>query len=382
MPALRTSCFSYLTVLFLCLSCKEKTTTTTIATNTSPLKKLEVLHAKGFSVDYYTDYKLVTILQSGFKTIKSIQYALIDRNKPRPINLPTGATVLEIPLQSMICLSTTHAPLLTEIGEIDKVIGFADSKYSGMKALQEQVKNGKTKDIVGQNGTTNIELIVSLQAQAIMSYSEKDYHALTKLGQKVLINTEYLEVSPLGRAEWIKFGAVFFNKEELAEQFFKTIENEYMAVKQEVAKISQKPTIFGTIPYSGTWYMPAGQSFAATIWKDAGGLYAWQDSEGTGSLQLSIEQAIMKAQHADIWINTGSFASLNELLATDNRFTHFKAVKTNQVYNCNKRVTAGGGSEFYEYGVIRPDIVLKDLVKILHPDLLPTHELFFYQKLK
>lgn len=383
-------------LIILCLlfvACKEKTVMNNTTNEiTTPLKNLEISYAKGFSVSYYPDYKLVTVLKSGFASPKPIQYALIKRGEPKPNNLPQDATVIEIPLQSIVCLSTTHAPLLNEIGEIDKIVGFSDIKYSGIVALQTQAKNGKTKDVGGQNGVTNTELIISLQPNVVMSYSEKDYHTLTKLGQKVLINTEYLENSPLGRAEWIKFGAVFFDKEDLATQFFAKIENDYNTVKKQVENLKTQNTtqniatktqsIFGTIPYSSIWYMPAGQSFAATLWKDAGYSYTWADTEGTGSLQLSIEEAIIKAQNADIWVNVGAFSAMKELIATDSRFSNFKAVKTKQVYNCNKRMTSGGGNEFYEYGVIRPDIVLKDLVKILYPELFKDYKLFFYQRLE
>jgi iron complex transport system substrate-binding protein len=144
----------------------------------------------------------------------------------------------------------------------------------------------------------------------------------------------------------------------------------------------QKPTIFGTIPYGNIWYMPAGKSFAATIWQDAGAEYAWQTTEGVGSLQISIEEVIAKAQKTTIWVNTGAFTSLQELIASDNRFANFLAVQKKQVYNCNKRVGEGGGNEFYEYGVIRPDIVLKDLARILYPNIYPNYELYFYQKLE
>jgi iron complex transport system substrate-binding protein len=286
-------------------------------------------------------------------------------------------------LQSIVCLSTTHAPLLAEINEVDKIVGFSDVQYSAVSQLQEQAKNGKTKEVGNTNGVINTELLLSLQANAMMTYSEKDYHKFTKLGQKVLINTEYLETLPLGRAEWILFAAAFFNKETAAQNFFDKVEKNYQEIKKLVATTTdKKPSVFGTIPYSNIWYMPAGESFAANLWLDAGCEYAWKDAKGTGSLQLSVEEVVQKAQNAAIWLNVGSINSIKELLATDNRFAVFEAVKNKQVYNSNKRITAGGGHEYYEYGVIRPDLVLQDLVIILHPKLLPNKELYFYKKLE
>jgi iron complex transport system substrate-binding protein len=355
---------------------------------------LQLRYAEGFAISYHKGYKLVRVLQTGMKTQQILQYALVPRKQAQaeklPENLPKNAQIIEIPLQSIVCLSTTHAALLDVIGEIDKITGFADLPYSAVKTLQAQAKAGKTKDVGGQNGNPNTELILSLKPDAIMGYAENDYYKFTKFGQKVLINTEYLENSALGRAEWVKFAAAFFDKEAVAEKYFAEVEKNYInlqaTVTEEINKKAAlkqaKPTVFGTIPYSNIWYMPAGNSFAAKLWQDAGAAYAWAGSEGTGSLQLSVEEVVSKAMEADIWLNVGNINTLQELRATDIRFANFKSLKTKQIYNCDKRKTQGGGSEFFEQGVVRPDIVLADLVKILYPELLPHHELYFYRQLQ
>jgi iron complex transport system substrate-binding protein len=359
---------------------------------------LQLRYAKGFAISYHKGYKLVSVRQTGMKTQEILQYVLVPRKQAQanklpeklPENLPKNAQIIETPLQSIVCLSTTHAALLDVIGEIDKITGFADLQYSAVKTLQAQAKEGKTKDVGGQNGNPNTELILSLQPNAIMGYAENDYYKFIKFGQKVLINTEYLENSALGRAEWVKFAAAFFDKEAAAEQYFAEVEKNYLNLQAKVseevgrrkANKEAKPTVFGTIPYSNIWYMPAGNSFAAKLWQDAGATYAWAGSEGTGSLQLSVEEVVSKAMEADIWLNVGNINTLQELRATDIRFANFKSLKTKQIYNCDKRKTQGGGSEFFEQGVVRPDIVLADLVKILYPELLPKHELYFYRQLQ
>lgn len=377
--------FSLLLFFVLC-SCKKTNTTETKTETTNdftlqqPIKKLDVKYAKGFEVSYFSDYKVVTILQTNFTNIKKVQYVLVNRGKSLPANLPKEAITVEIPLKSIVCLSTTHAPLLEEIGEVEKIVGFSGIGYSAV--LEKYTEKQKITEVGGQNGLANLEQIVNLQPSGVMLYDENSFHKLFQLGQKPVLNTEYLETSPLGRAEWIKFASVFFDKEDLADKYFSQIAQNYESIKAKLAKTSNKPQVFGTVPYNNIWYMPAGESFVATLWQDAGANYLWQYSEGTGSLQLSVEEVVHKAYLADIWINVGSIASIKELIATDNRFAAFKALKTKQVYNCNKRITKGGGNEYYEYGVTKPDMILQDLVNILYPNLLENKELYFYQQLK
>jgi iron complex transport system substrate-binding protein len=387
--------FSYFFAIIFFVSCKYKnaenqnnTTTTNTKQDSSkptfntekPLKKLFLGYAKGFEVSYFADYKVVTVLNTNFVDKKNIHYILVPKGKPTPTNLPTESIVVQTPLPSIICLSTTHAPLLSEIGEIDKITGFSGIAYSAI--LDKYANKEKIAEIGGQNGQANIEKMISLAAGGVMLYDENLFHKLKQLGQKPILNTEYLENSPLGRAEWIKFAAVFFDKEEIAEKFFTQIAQNYEHTKQQVANQGNRKRIFGTIPYNNVWYMPAGESFAATLWQDAGANYLWQYSSGTGSLQLSVEEVVHKAYQADMWLNVGSIGSIKELVAMDSRFSSFQAVKNKQVYNCDKKTTQGGGNEFYEYGVIRPDIVLQDLAKILYPNLFKEKELYFYRRLQ
>ncbi len=381
-------CYIFISYLLLYLGSGCQSVTKENSTQIAKTDSLPLRYAKGFAVTYHKGYKLVKILQTGMPTRPALLYALIDRNEPQPANLPDEAQVIQIPLQSVVCLSTTHSALFHVIGETDKITGFADVRYSTIEALHQQVKTGKTKEVGGENGNPNIELILSLQPDVVMSYAENDYDKFAKFGKKVLINTEYLENTPLGRAEWVKFAAVFFNKEKIAEDFFVTVEQNYQTLQkkaQEAAQHqSQRPTVFGTIPYNGVWYLPAGNSFAANLWKDAGATYTWANSEGTGSLQVSMEEVLNKASNTDYWLNVGSIKSLDELVATDSRFADFQAIKNKKVYNCDnkqKQTISQQGNEFFEYGVVRPDIVLADLIKILYPSVLPTHEFYFYRPL-
>jgi len=205
---------------------------------------------------------------------------------------------------------------------------------------------------------------------------------IKELGIPVVINAEYLEEHPLGRAEWIKFMALFLDKEKEADSVFNLIEQEYLTTQRLVQNVSEKPTVLSGIVYGDAWFMPAGKNYAARLLLDAGTDYLWSNTETNGFLELSFESVYEKAKEADLWIGVGSFKSLEEIEAAESRYSLFKPFREKQVYTYNARKGAKGGSEFLELGYLRPDLILKDLVKIAHPQLLSDHTLFFHKRLE
>ena len=133
--------------------------------------------------------------------------------------------------------------------------------------------------------------------------------------------------------------------------------------------------------YSDTWYLPGGKNYASKLLTDAGFDYIWKEDTTAGFLTLSYESVLDRANQADFWIGPSNYKSLSEMKKANERYSFFRPYETGKVYSYNKRIGANGGSEFLELGYLRPDLILKDLVKIGHPDLLPNHELFFYFKL-
>jgi iron complex transport system substrate-binding protein len=197
----------------------------------------------------------------------------------------------------------------------------------------------------------------------------------------VVINGEYLERDPLGRAEWIKFTSLFFGKEKVADSVFNMIETEYNTTRDKVAAVEQKPSVLCGTVYGDAWFMPGGENYAAKLLKDAGSNYLWASDSTQGWLEISFEAVYDKAKNADLWI-VGSFDTFEQLKAADQRYALFKPFETKQIYNYNARIGAKGGNDFLELGYMRPDIILKDLVKIGHPELLPEHELYFHARLR
>ena len=175
--------------------------------------------------------------------------------------------------------------------------------------------------------------------------------------------------------------ALFFNKEKLADSVFQEIEKEYTATQQLTKNVTTKPSVLSGILYGDAWFLPGGKNYAAKLLEDAGCYYLWAQDSTNGFLQLSFESVYAKAKEADLWIGVGSFASLNELKVAEKRYELFKPFQNSKVYSYNARIGAKGGSEFLELGYLRPDLILKDLVKIAYPDLLPDYQLFFHKPL-
>lgn len=343
----------------------------------------ELKYAEGFSIRKEGNLTYVTINNPYPGATEGYNYLLIPQGEPIP-SLDDKTEVIRTPIKKIVCTSTTHIPLLDYLNETDALIGFPTTDYISSEAMRKRIDAGLITDL-GIDKGMNVELLFSLSPQLVMSYTmTSDLGQLKKikeLGIPVVVNSDFLESHPLGRAEWIKFMALFFNKEKEADSVFNEIEKEYLAVQQLVAETSERPTVMSGIVYGDAWFMPAGKNYAAHLLKDAGTHYLWNDTESNGFLELSFESVFEKAKDTDLWIGVGSFHSLKEIQAAESRYTLFKPFREKQVYTYNARTGPKGGSEFLELGYLRPDLILKDLVKIAHPELLPSYQLFFHKKL-
>jgi iron complex transport system substrate-binding protein len=201
------------------------------------------------------------------------------------------------------------------------------------------------------------------------------------MGISAAINAEFMEATPLGRAEWMKFTALFFNREAEVEKAFGKIEKRYSELSRVGRSTSVKPSVFTNNSWQGLWHASGGKSFIAVMLADAGADYVWKDNPSERSIPLDFESVLERAQNADYWINTGVWNSQSDALSSDERYTLFSAFKNKTMYNHIGRVNEHGGNDYWESGVANPHLVLADLIKIFHPDLLPDHELYYYRKL-
>jgi iron complex transport system substrate-binding protein len=373
----RLFCFLFV----LSLGCKSDTNSGNNATVSSDTRTV-LKYAEGFKVSLLGDAKLVEVIYPYQGASSGYKYLLVPRGKQAPPNIE--AKIIFIPVQSIACTSTTHIPLLDYLNETHKLTGFTTTDYISSEKMRKRINDGKVTELGVDNGI-NLERLAVLKPDMLMGYTMNgDYGQFKKIEElkiPVVINAEYLEKHPLGRAEWIKFMALFFDKEKEADSVFNEIEKNYLNTQAKVSHVKKRPTVFSGIMYGDAWFMPGGQNYAAKILRDAGCDYLWSNDPSNGFLQISFEAVYARAKQADLWIGTGTFTSLKDLENADDRYNRFLAFQQKQVYSGDARRGAKGGSEFLELGYLRPDIILNDLVKIAHPDLLPEYELYFHKKI-
>ena len=350
----------------------------------SSIVNVPVKYAEGFTIQTLGEAKLVTVTYP-FQGAKSgYEYLLVPRGNEVPPH-KEKIKVVFVPVKDIVCTSTTHIPLLDYLNETDKLVGFPTTDYISSEKMRQRIDAGKVMEL-GIDKGLNLERLAVLNPDVVMGYTMSgDYGQFRKiesLGIPVVINAEYLEQHPLGRAEWIKFMALFFGKEKMADSVFTVIEKNYLEAKALIKQNDNMPSVLSGIVYGDAWFLPGGQNYAARLFKDAGCRYLWAHTESNGFLQLSFETVYEKGRDADLWIGTGTYKSLGELAAADRRYADFKAFRTEQVYNYDARQGAKGGNEFLELGYLRPDLILRDLIRIAHPARLPDHDLYFHRKVK
>jgi iron complex transport system substrate-binding protein len=356
-----------------------------VACVTKPLRKANVKYAKGFSIDYYDHFKLVRILNREPAVTDTLFYLLVERNYPVPTGFP-GAQVIHIPVQSIVGMSSMHVALADFAGVADRITGLGSLEYIHSPEVRQYIKAGKVKE-VGLDGNMNNELILSMHPGVLIAMGNPDagfgkYKILTDAGVPVLLNAEWLESTPLGRAEWVKLMGALVDKEDRVDKKFDSVEAAYNRLAQIGRKTTDKPSVIMGMPFKGTWFTPAGESFMGQFLRDAGAGYKWSDSKGTGSLALDFESVASEALSADYWLDTGTAETKKEITAKDTRYGSFRSFRTGQVYNNNKRTNELGSNDYWESGAVNPQVVLADMIRILHPDLLPDHQLVYYKQLR
>ena len=294
--------------------------------------------------------------------------------------------VVQLPIDSVVLTSTTQVPHLDALDQTDLLVGFPQPDLISSPIARARIASGKVKDL-GAGPSANPELVLDLQPDWIMISTLGDdlryLDIFKQAGIPTLINGEYVEQNPLGRAEWIKFTGVLLGKYPEALAQFEQIKKDYLEAERLASSLQNKewPTVLSGVMYQDIWYAPGGESWAAQLLEKAGGSYVFGKEGAAGSLQLNYEVVLDQGTGAQIWIGAADFASLTEMGKVEPRYQAFSAWKTGEVYTYTAKKGETGGLEFFELGYLRPDLILKDLIKILHPELLPGYEPYFYQKL-
>lgn len=346
---------------------------------------ITVDYAKNFTLEYKDGYKLLTVLTPWAGATEPVRYALVPKGQADPTGIE-GIMVVHTPIESFVSLSTTYLPFLEQIDALSSLVAVDSGAYIYNPDVQTWLQAGAVAE-VGSGAVINVERLVDLNPDLIMTsasgFAEYDSHPqLLEAGLKVVINSDYLEQNPLGRAEWGKFIAAFFDKEAEAARLFDEMVVRYEEAKTAASLSATRFTVFTNTAYEGTWYMPGGESYIDNLLADAGADYVFKDIEGSGAQPLDFEVVLERAKDADYWINVGAVTDLSALAAMDARYADFKAFQDGNVYTYSKRVNKLGAVDYFESGAAMPDVILMDLIKALQPGALPEHEFFFYQALR
>lgn len=374
-------------VLFLFLilfnSCKQKETKSTVDIKKTTTQN-EIRYAKGLSIHKYKGYTVVKVSNPWPNANKDYTYILQKKNGIIPDSLKQFS-IIPVPIQSIIVTSTTHIPSLEMLGVENTLIGFPQLDLISSEKVRHQIDSGKIKEI-GKNQDLNTEVIIDLLPSVIIGYGLDNNNPaldnLQKSGLKVLLNGDWNEQTPLGKAEWIKLFGALYHLDQRADSIFSTIEKNFNETLKLAKTAKTKPTVFVGAMYENHWFVPKGDSWGCTFITEAQGNYLWSETKGTGGLSLSFETVLDRAKYADFWIGPGQFDSLKQLTDSNIHYNQFKAFQTKKVYSFSVKKGKKGGLVYFELAPNRPDLVLKDMVKILHPELLPDYKLFFFEQLK
>jgi len=373
--------YSVFLFLIFAISCKKSEENQAVSN-----QKIEnsIQYAKGLEIYEYEGYSVVKVSNPWPDAEKGFSYVLHKKEVSVPDSLK-NYTQIQVPIQSIVVTSTTHIPSLEMLGVENTLLGFPNTNYVSSEKTRALIDAKKVKEI-GTNQSLNTEVLIDLAPDVIVGFSidnnNKTYSNLEQNGQKIIYNGDWTEQTPLGKAEWIKFFGALYGLEEKADAEFKTIEKEYKTALALAQKTTSKPTVFSGAIYQEQWYLPGGKSWASLFIKDANATYLWAENPETGSLSLSFETVLEKAENADFWIGPAQFTTLKEMTDDNPNYKFFKAYKNGNVYSFSSKKGKTGGVLYYELAPNRPDLILKDLIKIMHPEVLPDYELFFFEKLK
>ncbi|MDH3697565.1 MAG: ABC transporter substrate-binding protein [Flavobacteriaceae bacterium] len=348
----------------------------------------QIKYARGFQLTKQTNGTTLLQITSPWPGAdKQFSYLLV----PKDIDLEKDSlatavdALIPVPVGKYIATSTTHIPALESLGALDGLVGFPGTQYVSSEKARAEIDSGHIQEL-GANESLNTEMTLVLDPEIVFGFSISDknssYEFLEDAGIPVIYNGDWTENSPLGKAEWIRFFAPFFGKEKEADSIFSAIETNYLEAKLLASGSQNSPRVMSGALYKDVWYLPGGDSWAAQFIEDANGEYIWAETQGTGSLSLSMEHVLERASNADVWISPSQFTSTEELLLASPHYAQFKPLKQKRIYTyaLNKGVT--GGLIYFESAPQRPDLVLKDLIHIFHPDLLPKYQPHFFSPLE
>jgi len=329
---------------------------------------------------------LLEVKQTYKGSSKKDQYLLYPKDEAHD-SLEGITHYVPYPITSIAISSATHLGYLEALGMSDQIDAATNLSLFYSDNFQRRIKDQEVVSIGASQ--FDEEKLIQLDPDVSFTYAlnEGAYNKiedLRKSGNTMIIINEYLESDPIDKAAWLRFFACFFGGDKLnrSVSYLNSIEEQYNSIKGLMRNAKDRPKVMMGFPWKGTWFVSGGDSYQAIFFRDAGADYIWKDHREEGSIPLDLEVVLSEALDAEIWINPGNKLSVDQILENDNRFSEFPVVSNKMIYSNYKRSNDSGANDYWEKGVVRPDLLLKDLAVIFHPELIKDHELFFYQNLK
>ncbi len=340
-----------------------------------------VQYAIGFDIVDAGDYRILKVNRQN----DTIKYVLASDKALVPSSL-TSAQFIKTPVNKIVLLHSSYLSFFKALNLEKSIIGISEEKYIYDSTFRVRIDQNQIP-IVGFSDHLDIEMIITLKPQVVITVGfpntpNKDFQQLESLGIPVIIFSDWQEKTLLGRTEWLKAVAVLFDHLEMADKIFNNRVQEYQQLVALAHSTKNKPSVICNLPFKGIWYMPGGDSYVANLLKDAGASYHWENNQNTGALSLDFEAVYPVGLNADFWINPGIATNTQSIITLDERLADFKSYRKNHIYNAIKRTRFGEANDYWESGLINPQIVLADVMHILHPGLLPDHALYYYEQLK
>nr|WP_272022649.1 ABC transporter substrate-binding protein [Olleya namhaensis] len=370
---------------FFFLNCKEDKG---ISVKLPPLDNVKnnIAYAEGFNITNHNNFSVLEVNNPWPNAEKAYKYVLISKENAAKTSFMKDEYdgIIITPVKQIVVTSTTHIPALELLNEEETLIGFPGTDYVSSEKTRQRIDNGSIREL-GKNEGLNTEVLLSLKPDVVIGFgvdgTSKSLNTISKANIPVIYNGDWVEKSPLAKAEWIKFFGALYNKTKEADAIFLTIETDYKAAQKLAKTVKNRPTVLSGAMHKDVWYLPNGTSTEAQFLKDANVDYLFADTAGAGSLALSFETVFEKAKSADLWLSPSYYPTMDALKQANTHYTQFDAFKNNNIYTFANTTGNTGGVLYYELGLARPDLVLKDIIKICHPELLPDYKTYFFRPL-
>lgn len=354
-------------------------------------------HASGFMI-YKVGGSALLSVRDPWQGARDVEMQLFISYDGEPAPEGFHGTVVSAPLNNVVCMSSSYIAMLDALGETDAITGVSGARYVTNPGIRERYDRGDVRD-VGYDAHMNYELLAGLRPDLVMIYGVSGENSqmtgkLAELGIKFIYIGDYVEQSPLGKAEWLVALGEMFGRRAEAERIFGGICGRYDETRNAIAQygefraqasssgLTHRPAVMLNAPYRDTWYVPGDRSYMVRLIEDAGAAYVCAGYDSDASRPISGESAYVFALKSDFWFNPGTATTMDEVRSLNPKFADIPAVRNGRVYNCNARTTPDGGSDFWESGAVRPDVVLRDMAAIFYPGLFPEHELYYFRQMR